>query len=203
MRMIDLTGKRFGRWTVMSRNYILVGGNAKWWCRCSCGKIGSVGSQKLKSGWSKSCGCLAVEATGDRARKHGFFGTSFYESWAGMKKRCLNKKSTFFRNYGGRGIKVCKRWMEFENFRDDMLPTYKEGLTIERIDNDGNYEPNNCRWATRNEQAVNKRNLKKYKGKCVAEWSRSTGIKCGTLRKRFKLGWSWEKALNTPLRGQR
>ena len=131
---------------------------------------------------------------------HGMSYTRFYKIWESLKERCCNKNNYQYHRYGGRGIKVCRRWKHsFENFRDDMLSSYNDDLTIERIDNNKNYSPKNCRWATRQEQVRNQSSNIKYKGKCMKEWSEMTGINYDTLWKRIRKGMSWEEALNKPV----
>jgi hypothetical protein len=123
-------------------------------------------------------------------KSHGDTKTNFYSSWRGMHKRCYEVNSIVYPRYGGRGIVVCDRWHDYESFKEDMFSTYKKGLTLDRIDVNGNYEPSNCRWATRTEQARNRRNtiLFTYKGitKTLPEWSEETGVKFCTLFWRYK-----------------
>src|SRR3990167_5792424 len=118
-----------------------------WLFKCDCGKEKKLPMTSVKCGAIKSCGCLRI--------KHGMYKTKIYTTWAQMKSRCDNTKSPHFKRYGGRGIKVCKHWMKFENFYKDMFPTWKEGLSIDRINNDGNYSKKNCRWATAKIQSNN------------------------------------------------
>lgn len=157
----NLKDKKFGRWKVLEYN-----GGSYWKCLCDCGKIKMVDGNSLRRGLSKSCGCLHKEIISkmgkDRIR-HGRSnkGDLTYTSWQHMKRRVLNKNSPDFPNWGGRGIKVCERWIKFENFLEDMGER-PEGMTLDRIDNDGNYEPSNCKWSTRKEQNRNKRNIKGY-----------------------------------------
>mgnify|MGYP001577400148 CR=1 FL=1 len=131
--------------------------------------------------------------------KHGYFGTPTYTSWAQMNARCANKKSIGWHLYGGRGIKVCERWLDFSNFLADMGEK-PEGKTIDRINNDGKYEPNNCRWATRKEQALNRRSTRwlEHNGKRLSlrDWARETGVDESAIYWRLKNGWSVEKSLS-------
>ena len=117
-----------------------------------------------------------------------------------MKGRCLNPKNTNFKNYGGRGIKICPRWMKFENFMKDMLPTWKKGLTLERLNNNGDYKLSNCSWVTNFEQQNNKRNNRKYKGMTASQWSRELGGRATIVLGRLYNGWSWERAVTTKVR---
>src|SRR6185437_15211337 len=136
----DLTGQRFGRLAVLqkagSRH-----NRVRWICRCDCGTERDFPGDSLKSGHSRSCGCWNIESAVIRATTHGMTKTPLFSVWKGMLTRCQNPNSTSFKNYGGRGIKVCDRWMDFSHFYADMGTDYRKGLTIERRDNDKNYEP--------------------------------------------------------------
>jgi hypothetical protein len=152
---------------------------ARWLCRCNCGEFCIVNVAKLISGHTKSCGCHKLKLLIKRRRTHGQSHSKMHSLWGGIHSRCYDPNVERYRDYGGRGIKVVERWHNFENFRDDVGKR-PEGMTIERIDNNGDYGPDNFRWATRQEQSYNKRNnrLASYNGKtkCVAEWIAISGL---------------------------
>jgi hypothetical protein len=162
----DLTDQEFGRLTAMS--YAGMSGNdnnkrAAWNCRCTCGNRIVVPGSSLTSGHTQSCGCLRIEKLLKIHTKHGLAGTSFYKTWKNMKTRCLNPKNPAFKDYGGRGIKICSEWMKFINFKNDMYNSYlkhrknNKSTTIERKDNNDGYCQNNCIWIAREKQSENKR----------------------------------------------
>lgn len=156
-RLEDQSGKKFGRWTVLS--YVKpVRGTSLWLCKCECGVERNVSINNLRMGKSKSCGCLQKEVASETFFKHGQLNHPLYNTWAGIKNRCYNENDQDFRYYGGRGIRVSERWLvDFWNFWDDMAPGWRPGLTIERKDVNGNYEPGNCCWLTIQDQQKNKR----------------------------------------------
>lgn len=168
MRMIDLTGVKFGRLTVTGRGHNGKSQGASWDCVCECGsRLSGVRSGNLRSGHTKSCGCLRVDngkKVGRLAETHGMSGmtgNSHYTRWANIKKRTGSPNATGYSNYGGRGIKMCQEWLDsfvaFKNWVDDNLGPCPDGHSLDRIDNDGNYEPGNLRWASAKTQNNNRR----------------------------------------------
>jgi hypothetical protein len=157
----DMTGQRFGRLLVTAMAPARIAGEAAWVCSCDCGAIVTVRGYSLRSGDSKSCGCLKNALLVQRSKTHGLRATSEYGSWSMMKNRCLNPRTPAFADYGGRGISVCPQWVNsFETFLSDVGKKPSSGHTLDRIDNDGNYEPGNCRWSTYNQQARNRRSTR-------------------------------------------
>ena len=172
---------------------------------CDCGKETIVYESNLGK-CTFSCGCLSRDKSKEHNSKHGQSRTRLFTIWSGMRHRCRNPKLREYPDYGGRGIKVCKEWDDsFEAFRDwAMSHGYTEELTLDRIDNDGNYEPSNCRWITMKEQQANKRNnvLLTYNGEThiAKEWARRTGLSYRLIMCRLHYGWSAERTLSTPPR---
>lgn len=157
----DYTGIKRGRLTFVKMDHIHYTPAGKkipyWICECECGTEKVLSSKDVSSGHTKSCGCLQKERASKANKTHGETGTQLYRAWENMKKRCTNPKSERFKTYGARGIKVCDDWLEYTNFSKWAKANgYKEGLTIDRIDVDKNYEPQNCQWIPMEEQATNR-----------------------------------------------
>lgn len=193
---IDLTDERYGRLLVLGYAGRLYGRTA-WWCRCDCGTVKKIAGNAMRRGATTSCGCYVAELTPNKT--HGRRKSGAYSSWSAMKQRCTNPNNQNYADYGGRGIKVCERWLNnFENFLEDMGERPK-GHSIERVDNDGDYEPGNCRWASQRQQVNNTRQNRylKFNGRSqtISQWARETGIERRTILRRLKLGWSIERAL--------
>lgn len=201
----DLTGLRFGRYAVSGPAGRAAYGALRWNCQCDCGARREVDGQSLVSGRAQSCGCLKRE----RMTSHGQSGgansspSPEYNIWTSMIARCSNPKSQSWLRYGGRGISVCERWrVSFDAFLKDMGERPSRLHSLDRINNDGNYSPDNCRWATKKEQARNRSrvHMLHFNGQSlsVAEWAEHIGIPYATLRQRLKK-WTLEKSLTTPL----
>lgn len=204
-RFIDMTGKKFGRLTVIKRYGLSKDGDITWECVCECGGKRTARGKGLRYGFIKSCGCLPVEMVINKNTTHGLSHDPEYSIYCGIKSRCYNKNYHGYKTYGGRGIIMCKRWIDsYENFILDMgkRPSLKH--SVDRIDNNGPYSPENCRWATRKEQGNNtSKNYRiKYMGMDMTlhQWSEHLGINYGTLHSRIRCGWSDEDALLKPVR---
>lgn len=198
----DLIGRKIGRLLVVELADAPDGKRA-WHCRCECGRVTRTRQHELLSGRAQSCGCGRREKLLSRNTKHGKSRSKTYGIWASMLSRCNVQTDKGFYKYGARGIRVCERWHDFINFRADMgeCPT---GLSIDRIDNDGNYEPGNCRWATPKEQARNTRRnvFLEFDGqkRCVSDWAQRIGVAESTLRVRVRMGWSADRVLTAPVK---
>lgn len=197
-------GDKFNRWTVISAEPIMKGGGRYWLCRCDCGKEKMVRGSVLRSGASKSCGCLTREMNIDRNTTHGMFGTRPYSAWHNLKDRCNNPNYHQYARYGGRGITYDPKWETFEGFWEDMQDGYSDELSLDRIDNDGNYCKENCKWSTRKEQMNNKtdNHYITYDGRTqtMTQWARELGMKDHTLSNRLCKGWGIERAFTQPIK---
>lgn len=198
-KFIDLTGQKFGRLTVIKRAPNAKNGQTMYLCQCECGKYSTVTGVQLRSGHTKSCGCLRK----DLLTTHNATHSRMYVLWWGIKQRCFNPKSNGYENYGGRGITICDEWRkDFQAFYDwAMANGYTDKLSIDRIDVNGNYEPSNCRWVDMKFQGNHRRNnrLIEHNGEIltVSEWSERTGIKVGTIYSRLDRGWGTAETLTT------
>lgn len=194
-------GQRYGRWIVAS---VLEHRAGHWWlqCRCDCGIIKTVRKSHLDDGTSKSCGCFRSDLTTIHGLAKKGMVVPEFPVWNAMLSRCHNKNNRQYPNYGGRGIKVCRRWFKFENFIKDMGRRPNDGM-LERSDNNKGYSPNNCRWASRKEQNRNKRNnhLITIDGitKCLNEWSEESGVSYATIIYRLRSGWNERDAVFKPV----
>jgi len=185
-KLIDLKGKKFNRLTVIERYHENnIHNKPLWLCKCDCGKETIVNGLSLKNGNTKSCGCYAKEIqklSSNKKSKHNLRNTRLYNIWRGMKKRCYDLKNKDYKNYGKRGIKICEEWLnDFKTFYDwAMSNGYKDNLTIDRIDTNGNYEPNNCRWTDLETQQNNRRNTEHITigndSKTMSQWARTIGV---------------------------
>lgn len=201
---IDLSGQTFGRLTVLHRVENKQYGKTIFLCKCSCGKESVVNSPQLKNGSTQSCGCLHQEIRSKLLTTHGMSKTHLYRTWKSMMSRCYNAHTHAYKNYGGRGITVYEQWHDFLKWKDYMGDKPSPKHTIERINNNGNYEPGNVKWSTRKEQANNTRrnHIIEFNGqtKTVRQWSEHTGIPYKTLYARLQYCWDVERALTTPLK---
>ena len=181
MKPIDLTGQKFGRLTVINREENDNRGRARWRCKCECGNIVVVASSSLRSGHTVSCGCYNRDKCIERHTTHGMSNTRLFRIWCGMKERCNNPNNTRYENYGGRGISVYEDWKDFLKFKEWAEKRgYSDELSIDRIDVNGNYCPDNCRWIPMIEQSNNRTNSVyitiNNKRATVADWQRKTGL---------------------------
>lgn len=204
-RIKDLTGQKFGRLTVLNHIYVDKKPYSRWLCRCDCGNEVVRTRGDLTSGHSRSCGCLAKEELIKRNTVHGFSGENLYETWKHMRQRCNDQNATHYNRYGGRGIKVCEEWNDYGKFREWALNNgYKENLTLDRIDVNGDYCPENCRWATwitqQNNRTSNHKITVNGETHTIAEWAKINGIHPGTIMSRIKYGWSEDDAVTQPRR---
>lgn len=194
---LDLTGQRFDRWKVVEKAETRgASGEVYWRCVCDCGTTKEVVANSLRLGLSKSCGCFSA----DRSRKHGMEGTLTYNAWAAMRMRCENKNATYYARYGGRGITVCDRWKSFKAFLADMGEKPPGKSSLDRIDNEGGYEPGNCRWATTKQQIRNRHSSPRFMWKgetrSLADIAEEVGaVPWRKAYERIRRGWSVEDAV--------
>lgn len=213
----DLTGQKFGKLTVLkyTGKSTKQGHNAIWLCRCECGKILEIRGTNLttKRRPQISCGCVIPERAKETSTKHGGTKERLYQIWMGMRRRCGDPKIKDYPRYGGRGIQVCDEWQDYSVFRKwaisngyDQCAEFQK-CTLDRIDPNGNYEPDNCRWVDIKTQENNRRNnhLIEYEGKTqnLTTWARELGIDVVLLRDRIRHGWSFERAITTPVQTKR
>jgi hypothetical protein len=204
-KRIDLVGQKFSRLTVISFDHTDKHGFAIWLCECECEKQTKslVAGVSLRKGHTKSCGCLKEEISRIKSTKHGKSRSRLYNIYIDIYKRCCIPENKFYKDYGGRGIRICDEWSGengLDNFyKWSMENGYTKELTIDRIDVNGNYEPKNCRWATRKEQQNNKRNTiyVTINGttKAIADWAEESGIRRGIIYGRIKMGWKEDDLL--------
>lgn len=197
-------GMKFGRLIVVREANRDQRNERQWLCRCDCGNEVVAPAYRLKSGNTNSCGCYRSQRQSETHATHKRTNTPEYESWSGMKKRCFNRRCKSYPDYGGRGITVCDRWSKsFQAFLDDMGLKPDSANSIERVNNNGNYEPGNCKWGTAVEQNRNKRNSRILTmdgtSMTVAAWSDRTGIDMSTILQRKARGWTDSDALTRPL----
>lgn len=202
-KTIPMIGKRFGRLTVIAEGEkSATSRSARWICRCDCGNITKpITGEVLRKGKATSCGCYKRELTIERSTRHGLCGTRIHRIWSGMKSRCYNPNAPKYSRYGARGIRVCDEWLNsLEAFCEwAMTHGYADNLTIDRIDNDGNYCPENCRWTTNEDQCNNRGHhiLLEINGetKTIAQWAKSTEIAYRTIHARHHRGWTGENLI--------
>lgn len=198
-------GNRFGIWTIIDEpNIRMYRTHIGVICRCDCGTERLVSTYCLKYGNSKSCGCVSLINSAKKNRTHGQSQHRIHGIWRSMKERCQNPNHHGYHRYGGRGIKVCKRWQKFENFLADNEAIFNEGLTLDRRNNDGHYSPRNCQWVTKKDQSNNRHNnlFLEFNGERLtcAQWAVKVGVKEITLRKRIQAGWPPERCLMQKIR---
>lgn len=211
-KLIDLTGMKFGRWTVLEKAPPAPNsGGAYWICKCDCGTVRPVNSQSLRNGETKSCGCYHYESLSNNTRTHGKSKTRLYNIWSSMRERCYCKTSAAYKYYGEKGITICDEWKDFSAFEKWALENgYDQSAkphqcTIDRIDNANGYSPSNCRWADSTIQSNNQTSniIIDYCGekKTLAEWAKDKGLRYSVIYNRIvRYGWDVERAMTEPPR---
>ena len=205
-RLSDLTGERFGRLTVINRAENAKDGHARWNCLCDCGNHTVACGNDLKKGTTRSCGCMRLDKIEEMVKTntengHGQSHSRLYSIWSNMKQRCYNSKVPEYHLYGGRGVTICDEWLsDFRSFYDwAMSHGYEESLSIDRIDVNKGYSPDNCRWATAKEQSNNTRANRRFSingiSKTLKEWSEEYSMDYDKAKSRIYIGWSIEEAL--------
>ncbi len=201
-RVRDLTGKRFGRLVGIARAGSDPHGSATWSFRCDCGAVVERTGSEVSRGKSLSCGCLREDLRSTTNRTHGEWGSAEWHAWSSMRQRCGNERHQAYARYGGRGITVCPQWTSFESFLADMGRRPSRAHSLDRIDNDGGYEPGNVRWATRGTQNRNRRTnrvlVHDEEALCVSEWAERIGLTPEAILRRLKAGWSVSDAVTRP-----
>lgn len=203
MAALDLKGQKFGRLTVLERAENTKANKSKWLCKCDCGNLRKVVGSNLKNGMTKSCGCLERELNIQRSTRHGLESTRICHVWRNIKARCQNPKNTSYKNYGGRGITICEEWLGENGLKNFAQWAYENGYdenaekgkcTIDRIDNNKGYYPENCRWVDLHVQANNKRNnvLITYNGRTqtLEQWCKELNLSRSMVKHRYERGWS-------------
>ena len=201
----DETGKTYGRLVVLNKLDLKTKAGALWNCLCSCGNETTVRGSSLRAGTTSSCGCLGKELSSDRKRKHGFYGNPSYRTWANMITRCTDISSKAYKYYGGIGITVCDRWMDVSNFIADMGQRPK-GMTLDRINNNLGYSPDNCAWVSMFDQNRNKKSNVNIEidgvTKSVTDWANDYGLNPKTVFNRIYAGWDVIEAITTKKTGK-
>lgn len=203
-KLIDITGKRYGRLVALRHTRQNKHRQSVWLCRCDCGTQKEVTSNQLRTGAVRSCGCLLDEVLHEIHRTHGGAYHPLYQTWCNIKQRCSNPNHKDYPRYGGRGIVMCDRWAnDFGAFLEDIGERPDGSYSLDRIDGDKDYEPENVRWATPEEQARNKDNVISLslngETKLLVEWADDLNLTAGLLRSRYSKGWTDEQILTTPV----
>lgn len=201
-RFIDLAGQRFGKLVVLEQSERTNCGRVRWLCQCDCGNCTTAQANDLRSGKVVSCGCYGKSIIGNVSRKHGMTGTRLHVIWKNMRSRCTNGKHPAYKRYGGSGISVCDEWGDFSVFAEWAVSSgYADKLTIDRIDNNKGYFPDNCRWVTIEAQSSNRRTNRLYKGMCVKDWLEVLNWPKSKYKYRLRSGKPLHECLGLPSDG--